>query len=68
MGTFANVPQDKYDSLSPEDKKLVDDWRNQENDIEKQEREAGEYGNVISRDGNKSVDKPATRKTTPKNS
>lgn len=62
MGNFANVPVDKYDSLSPEDKAKVDAYRNQE-------RNAGNYKDVISRESNKSVDTPARliRKTSAKN-
>lgn len=62
MGVFANVPNDKYDSLSPEDKAAVDAWRNQENDVDKQVREA----DVITREDNGATEKPsqtATRKT-----
>lgn len=56
MGTFANVPQDKYDSLSPEDKAAVDAWRNQENDVDKQVTDA----DVVSREDNTATEKPAT--------
>lgn len=63
MGTFANVPQDKYDALSAEDKKAVDDYRNQEYDVDVQERESGNYGDVVSREDNTATEKPATRKT-----
>lgn len=61
MGTFANVPQDKYNSLTPEEKAEVDAWRNQENDVEVQQREA----DVITREDNTATEKPATtaRKT-----
>lgn len=55
MGVFANVPQDKYDSLSAEDKQAVDDWRNQEHDVDKQVREA----DVITRDDNSAAEKPS---------
>jgi hypothetical protein len=53
---FANVPNDKYDSLSPEDKEAVDKFRNQEYDVDVQKREAGQYTDVIGRDENASVD------------
>ena len=66
MGVFANVPNSKYDKLSDEEKAKVDAWRGQENDIEKQEREAGNYTDVVGRDDNKSVEKTATRKSAPK--
>lgn len=61
MGTFANVPQDKYNSLTPEEKAEVDAWRNQENDVEVQQREA----DVITREDNTATEKPAAtaRKT-----
>lgn len=63
MGVFANVPQDKYENLSDEDKKLVDDYRNQEYDVDVQERE-GNYSDVVGRDDNKAVEKTSTRKST----
>lgn len=66
MGVFANVPDDKYDSLSAEDKKLVDAWRNQEQDSEVQAREGGSYNDVVSREDSQAVDAPA--KTTAKKS
>lgn len=64
MGTFANVPQDKYDSLSADEKAAVDAWRSQENDVEAQQREA----DVITREDNGAAEKPAqtTRKATGK--
>jgi hypothetical protein len=71
MGVFANVPQDKYDKLSPEDKKLVDEYRNQEYDVDVQTREGGNYNDVVSRDESSSVDstpKTTAKKATPKNS
>lgn len=50
MGVFANVPQDKYDSLSAEDKKAVDEWRNQEADATVQANQAGSYNDVVGQD------------------
>lgn len=49
MGVFANVPQDKYDSLSDDDKQAVDAWRGQEFDVDVQTREGGSYDDVITR-------------------
>lgn len=60
MGTFANVPEDKYESLSAEDKAAVDAWRNQENDVTAQEAGAGTYDDVITRDDAQAVDSPKT--------
>lgn len=60
MGTFANVPQDKYDSLTPEEKAEVDAWRNQEYDVDVQEREGGNYGDTVSREDSQAVDAPKT--------
>lgn len=60
MGTFANVPQDKYDALSAEDKKAVDEYRNQEYDVDVQEREGGSYGDTVSREDSQAVDAPKT--------
>lgn len=66
MGVFANVPQGKYDLLSDEDKRAVDAWRNQEDDASVQAREAGNYGDVVSRDANKSVEKTPAKKSISK--
>lgn len=60
MGVFANVPEDKYESLSAEDKAAVDAWRNQENDVEVQQREGGQYTDTVSRDESQAVDSPKT--------
>ena len=49
MGVFANVPQDKYDSLSEEEREAVDAWRGQEYDVDVQTREGGSYDDVITR-------------------
>lgn len=70
MGHFMNVPADKYDSLSAEDKKAVDEYRNQEYDVDVQKRNGGSYGDVVSREDSRAVDSPAksAAKRTPKNS
>lgn len=49
MGVFANVPQDKYDSLPKEEREAVDAWRGQEFDVDVQTREGGSYDDVITR-------------------
>jgi hypothetical protein len=53
----------KYDSLSEEDKKAVDAFRNQEYDVDVQTREGGSYGDVITRDGAQLANTPATGTT-----
>lgn len=54
MGVYQNVPQDKYDSLRPEDKKKVDEYRNSLKEPQKPS-----YTDVIGRKENSSVEKPA---------
>lgn len=63
MGTFANVPEDKYETLSEEDKKLVDDWRNQGEYTDYPEQNVAEP-DVISREDNEAVDSSATPSKT----
>lgn len=64
MGVFANVPKSKYDSLNAEDKKAVDEYRNQEYDVDVQAREGGDYGDVVSREENKAAEKPTAGKSS----
>lgn len=66
MGVFANVPQDKYDSLRPEDKEAVDAYRNQEYDVDVQTREAGNYSDVVGREENKAVEKTTAKRSASK--
>ena len=63
MGTFANVPQDKYENLSEEDRAAVDAYRNQEYDVDVQTREGGSYNDVITRDGAQLANVEATGTT-----
>lgn len=52
--TFINVPADKEHLLSKEEKAQLDAYRKGENDT-------GNYGNVITREEAKVVEKPAQR-------